>query len=134
MIHPTGIPVIKNNIMKYALVLISCCLIFACNDPFINHKLKYEKTAEGCNGVAESINMLSNINGERYEFYTCLNEGFDGKNYTVTRMGDSILVDFPRSATGKMATYKLTMDVDAKPAYHHIILDGRGVAVVPMQR
>ncbi|MEO6252493.1 MAG: hypothetical protein ABIO79_04275 [Ferruginibacter sp.] len=120
--------------MKYTLAIISCCLLFACNDPFINHKLKHEKAADDCNGISESIKMLSNINGERYQFYTCLDEGFDGKNYKVTRMGDSIVVDFPKSTTNKMASYKLTLDVDAKPAYHHIVLDGREVAVVPSQR
>ena len=120
--------------MKYAFTIISCCLLFSCNDPFTNHKLKYEKASDDCSGMSESIKMLSNINGERYEFYTCINDGFDGKNYTVTRMGDSIVVDFPKSATTKMSAYKLTLDVDAKPAYHHIILDGRGVSVVPRQR
>jgi len=119
--------------MKYALAIIICCLLFSCNDPFINHKLKYEKAGDDCNAIAETINMVSNINGERYEFYTCINDGFDGKNYTVTRVGDSIVVHFPKSANNKMAAYKLTLDVDAKPAYHHIILDGRELTVVPMQ-
>ncbi|MEO6540732.1 MAG: hypothetical protein ABIN74_07075 [Ferruginibacter sp.] len=120
--------------MKYALTIISCCLLFSCNDPFINHKLKYEKAGADCNGMSESIKMLTNINGERYEFFTCLDEGFDGKNYTVTRMGDSIVVDFPKVEASKKAVYKLIMDVDAKPAYHHIVLDGREVGVTPMQR
>ena len=119
--------------MKYTFVVISCCLLFACNDPFINHKLKYEKTGDDCSTIVESVNMVSNINGERYEFYSCIDNTFDGKNYTVTRMGDSIIVDFPK-VTNKKAVYKLTLDVDAKPAYHHIILDGREVTVVPMQR
>ena len=120
--------------MKYALTIIICCLLFSCNDPFINHDLKYEKIGEDCSAIPESIKMLSNLNGERYEFNACIDNGFDGKNYTVTRMGDSIIVDFPKSVANKNATYKLTLDVDAKPAYHHIILDGREVHVVPMQQ
>ena len=73
--------------------------------------------------------MISNINGERYEFYSCIDNGFDGKNYTVERKGDSVIVSFPKSSQNK-ALYKLILDVDTKPAYHHIILDDRELTIV----
>ena len=118
--------------MKYTLIVICCCLLFSCSDSFINHELKYEKIGE-CAAYSQTINMISNINGERYEFFSCIDDGFDGKNYTLVRKGDSVIVDFPKTAT-KKSLYKLTLDVDAKPNYHHIILDGREVTVVPAEK
>ncbi len=115
-------------IMRYAFFIISCFLLFSCSDSFIKHKLKYEKIGT-CSEVPESIKMLANINGVRYEFYRCLDDGFDGKNYTVERSGDSVFVNFQKTATGGQSLYKLILDVDAKPPYNHIILDGRHVAI-----
>lgn len=119
--------------MKYAFVIISCCLLFSCSDSFINHKLTYQKLGD-CAGYSESINMISNINGERYEFNSCIDEGFDGKNYTLVRKGDSVIVSFPKTAAQKKALFKLILDVDAKPNYHHIILDGRELTIVPAEK
>ena len=118
--------------MRYTFIIICCCLFFSCSDSFINHDLKYEKFGD-CTGMSESIKMISNINGERYEFYSCMDEGFDGKNYTVERKGDSVIVNFPKTAVNKKA-YKLILDVDAKPSYHHIILDGRELTIVPAEK
>jgi hypothetical protein len=77
--------------------------------------------------------MISNINGERYEFEQCLDDGFDGKNYTVERKGDSLIVNFPE-AVGKTALYKLILDIDAKPAYRNISLGGRTLGIKPAER
>ena len=118
--------------MRYAFI-ICCCLFFSCSDSFINHDLKYEKFGD-CTGMSESIKMISNINGERYEFYSCMDEGFDGKNYTVIRNGDSVIVNFPKSTANKKTLYKLILDVDAKPRYHYIILDGRDLTIVPSEK
>ena len=119
--------------MKYALLITCCFLLFSCSDSFINHDLKYEKLGD-CTAMSESIKMISNINGERYEFYSCMDEGFDGKNYTVVRKGDSVIVNFPKTAANKKALCKLILDVDAKPAYQHIILDERELSVVKGER
>lgn len=119
--------------MKYPFIIICCCFLFSCSDSFINHKLKSEKLGD-CNGYSESIKMISNINGERYEFNSCLDEGFDGKNYTLLRTGDSIIVNFSRTAAQKKSLFKLILDVDAKPNYHHIIIDDREVTVVPTEK
>ncbi len=119
--------------MKYPFIIICCCFLFSCSDSFINHELKSEKLGE-CTDYSQSIKMISNINGERYEFNSCLDDGFDGKNYTLLRNGDSIIVNFPKSTSQKKSLYKLILDVDAKPGYHHIILDGREITIVPKEK
>ena len=119
--------------MKYTFIALCCCLLFSCSDSFINHDLKSEKIGD-CTDYSRTINMVSNINGERYEFFSCIDDGFDGKNYTLVRKGDSVIVDFPKTAAQKKSLYKLILDVDAKPNYHHIILDGREVTVVPAEK
>lgn len=119
--------------MRYTFIFICCCLLFSCSNSFINHELKSEKLGE-CADFSPAIKMISNINGERYEFNSCIDDGFDGKNYTLIRKGDSIIVDFPKTASQKKSLYKLILDVDAKPNYHHIILDGRNVTVVSAEK
>ena len=112
--------------MKYACIIICCSFLFSCNGPFINHKLKVERVGD-CAGISNSIKIIKNINGTRYDFFSCLNEGFDGKNYSVIRKGDSLIVDFPEVTTQNKAAFRLILDVDAKPAYEHIIIGGREV-------
>ena len=113
--------------MKY---LIFFTLILAsCSDaPFINHELKAERIGD-CTNDIESVKMNSNITGERYEFNYCMDDGFDGKNYTIERKGDSLLVKFP-TKNKKKALYKLVLDVDAKPVYHYITLGDQTIAIV----
>ncbi len=118
--------------MKYILFIICSCLFFSCSDSFINHDLKFEKVGD-CSGITQPVKMVSNINGERYDFFCCLDDGFDGKNYTVDRKGDSIIVNFPKAGK-KQALYELTLDIDAKPNYHHIVLDGKEITIVPAER
>jgi hypothetical protein len=101
------------------LLLIACC---SCSNSFINHKLTYEKIGP-CSNEIVPVKITSNIAGERYEFFNCLGNDFDGKNYFVERKGDSIVVSFPNTTEPK-SSFKLTLDIDAKPAYQHIILDG----------
>lgn len=119
--------------MKYIIIFIGCFLLFSCSDSFINHKLKSEKMGD-CTDYSRTINMISNINGERYEFLTCIDENFNGENYTLVRRGDSIIVDFPKTDAQKKSLFKLILDVDAKPRYNHIFLDGREVNVVPAEK
>ena len=119
--------------MKQVFTLLICCLLFSCSDSFINHKLKAERIGD-CGDYKQSINMISNINGERYEFFSCIDDGFVDKDYTLTRSGDSVIVNFPKTENKKKALYKLILDVDAKPNYHHIIIDGREILVVPVEK
>ncbi|MBC7936639.1 MAG: hypothetical protein H7Y86_14910 [Rhizobacter sp.] len=120
--------------MKYLLSVIVIVLVCSCSDSFINHTLKAEGSGE-CNEQPVPVKMISNINGERYEFQYCLGEGFDEKNYTVVRSGDSLLVKFPATG-GKKFSYKLILDIDAKPPYRFITLGegGQTIPLVPSER
>jgi hypothetical protein len=113
--------------MKYILTLLTTIALSSCSDAFINHSLKYEKLG-ACSSEQVPVKMLSNIAGEQYEFVSCLDDNFDGKNYLVERRGDSIIVSFPKTAIAK-AAFKITLDIDAKPAYQHIILDGIDIPI-----
>ena len=115
--------------MKYILPVLAILCICSCSDAFVNHSLKAEIAGE-CNGQPVPVKMISNINGERYEFYYCLNQSFDKKDYSVERTGDSLLVKFP-ATTGKKVNYKLTLDIDAKPPYRYITL-GEGGQTIPI--
>ncbi len=119
--------------MRYAFVLAFCSILFSCSDSFINHELKSEKTGD-CSGQSTPVKMISNINGERYEFSSCIDEGFDGKNYSVERKGDSIIVSFPKTVGKKKAQYNLVLDIDAKPRYHYILLDDQELTIVPAEK
>ena len=119
--------------MKYALSIICCCFLFSCSDSFINHSLKFEKLGD-CSKERGPIEMISNINGERYKFDCCMDNDFDGKGYTVERKGDSVIVSFTKTTGKKQAEYNLILDIDAKPNYHHIILDGQELTIVPSER
>lgn len=119
--------------MKYAILLILSCSLFSCSDSFINHDLQAERVG-ACAETVQPIKMVSNINGQRYEFFSCLDDGFDAKNYTVDRQGDSIIVTFPKTPAANKAMYKLILDVDAKPRYTTIIIDGRELNDVPSSR
>lgn len=121
--------------MKYILSAVVLFIISSCSGTFINHHLKAEKTGS-CSDQLLPVNMTGNINGERYEFSYCLDENFDEKNYTIVRSGDSLLVQFPAPANkNKTALFKLILDIDAKPAYHHIKLgDQQTIEVVPTDK
>ena len=118
--------------MKHLLTAATIFLLTSCSDAFINHKMTAEKIGD-CNQQTVPVKMISNINGERYEFQYCLEEGFDKKNYTIERKGDSLQVKFP-ATNKKTVLYKLTLDVDAKPAYHHITLGDQTLEIVPAER
>ena len=120
--------------MKYFLTALTIILFSSCGpDTFINHKLKAEK-AGACTNEITPVKITSNINGEHYEFDYCLQEGFDATNYKVERKGDSIVVTFPEPANKPNALYKITLDIDAKPAYRYISLGGRTIAMKPAER
>lgn len=121
------------SIKYFSLLTTLIFLLSSCSNSFINHKLQSEKLGP-CSSEQLPTKMISNINGERYEFNYCLDEDFDGKNFTIVRSGDSLLVQFP-APTKKTASFKLTLDIDAKPAYHHIKLGNQQtIEVVPTDK
>jgi hypothetical protein len=106
--------------MKYILTASLILLLSSCGpDTFINHEMKAEKIGT-CTNDAVPVKMTGNINGERYD-------------YTIERSGDSLLVKFP-ATTKKTVLYKLTLDVDAKPAYHHIKLGEQTLEIAPTDK
>jgi hypothetical protein len=119
--------------MKY-LITAATVFFLSCNDgDFINHTLSAEK-AGSCSGANGAFNMVSNTSGERYTFSVCLPDGYDAKNYTVTRNSDTILVTFPQVKNGETtALYNMTLDIDAKPRYNFIKL-GEALVAVTSQR
>jgi hypothetical protein len=62
---------------KLAGLLVFTLVITACNrKPFVEHKIQFEKTADGCAGVPAAFKMNSGFGGERFEFYKCLASDF----------------------------------------------------------
>lgn len=113
--------------MKYIIAATLIFLMNSCSDTFINHSIKAEKAGE-CNNEIAPVKIISNINGERFEFYYCMGEEFDEKNCIVTRTGDSLLVKF-NNPGGKQVNYKLLLDIDAKPPYKSITLGENGQTI-----
>ena len=118
--------------MKYFLFTASFFVLAACNEPstFINHSLSSEKVGD-CSMKLSPPNMNSNTNGERYVFDYCVEDGFDNKNYKVDRKGDTVVVSFTGIAAAKKALYKMTLDIDAKPRYHYIVLGDQTLEISP---
>lgn len=118
--------------MKYISLIAIIVLLTSCSDSFINHELKAERIGD-CKEEHNAVKIMSNINGERYEFEYCLEENYSGKDYKVERKGDSLIVSFP-VATKKTTMYKLTLDINAKPTYHHILLGDKLIEVSLIER
>lgn len=114
--------------MKYFGLLFTVSFLFSCTGDFVNHKLTYEKLSS-CNDDSISVNMTANIAGERYVFDICLGDDFNEEKYSVTRSGDTISVQFPKSRTNPK-TFRITLDIDARPAYHVIVIDNHIVPLV----
>jgi hypothetical protein len=108
--------------MKIILVIIVIVVLSSCaNKPFINATLKAVKTGD-CTEQLTPTEMNKNINGERYEFESCLPDNFNEKDFSVTRQGDTLLFNTTESSTTKTTLYKLTLDIDAYPQYRYIKL------------
>jgi hypothetical protein len=118
--------------MRYLFILACSCIFLSCSDSFVKHKLKFEKLGD-CTEKETPVKMTSNTNGERYEFISCIDDVFDGKNYTVDRKGDSIIVNFPKTTGSKKSNFSLILDIDAKPRYNYISLNGQELNIVPYQ-
>jgi len=92
--------------------------------PFVKHSLEFEKISDNCNGIAPGISMNSNLNGERLELQSCLDADFKKEQVTSSQPNDTtVIVKFERKNSMR-ALYKLTIDLDAYPRYHLLVLDG----------
>lgn len=115
---------------RYLAILLGWMLLgTGCSDAFVKHHLEFKKTG-ACTGLDPAIRMQSNINGERYQFSACLPASFSGTEYQLDRRGDSLFLHFNAAGTPNTACL-ITLDVDAKPAYHYIEIEGKGIQVVP---
>ena len=119
--------------MKTLLLSFILILLYSCESkPYINHSMKVDKIGD-CSQQKEPINIkiISNINGERYEFDYCLAEGFGGKDYSLIRVGDTLVLDLPEPVPGnKRSLFKLTLDIDAYPKYGHLKLGNKVLDII----
>jgi len=121
------------NCMKSFFSILSFIIVCSCNSdqPFLHHALQAEKIGD-CSQQPGNYKVESNNLGERYEFTACLDANFNEKDYSVTRKGDTILLQLPAGKAGAtQALYKITLDIDAKPRYNHILLGNQLLEVVP---
>ena len=108
--------------MKHILPIVFFLLFVACSEePHLKHKLAFTKFNDECLGGEFPLKLTSNTNGERYEFMQCLPQEFKG-NYTLDRVGDTLVVQFPDTLTTTDAFFSIVLDVDAYPKYGHIRL------------
>jgi hypothetical protein len=114
------------SILFFALIALASCVD---EGDFVKHTLKATKGGN-CTGAEGEVKMVSNTNGERYQFDQCLPDGFVDKDCKVSRRGDTIIVAFPE-AKGKTANFALTLDVDAKPRYNFIKIGEQLMTVIP---
>jgi hypothetical protein len=74
--------------------------------------------------------MVSNVAGERYEFEKCLGANFTKDMMSVSRKGDTVLVQFPKAAAQTVLN-KITLDIDSYPRYNFITIDDETFNVIP---
>jgi hypothetical protein len=116
---------------KSALLMLLTLVTISCNrNPFVRHKLKFEKISDNCENLKPSFRMVSNVAGERYEFEKCLDANFSKDMMKVSRQGDTVLVQFAH-ATGQTVLDKITLDIDSYPRYNFITIDDETFNVIP---
>ncbi|MGZ8553842.1 MAG: hypothetical protein ACXWV8_10575 [Chitinophagaceae bacterium] len=110
---------------KATLILLTVvCFLSSCDrEPFVEHKIKFEKVAENCGEVQSYFRMNSNFGGERYEFEKCLASDFNKDQLTTERRGDTVVVSFKKPAGDGNKVYHITLDIDSYPRYHYLTID-----------
>jgi len=110
--------------MKSSLIFLIILSCVSCKtNPFLKHELEYKKISDACAGKDPVVRMNSNLNGERYEFQECLDDDFDGKNISVDRKGDTVVVSFSKGQKKKAkALFNIILDVDSYPRYNYMTI------------
>ncbi len=117
---------VRYRIMMILLILV----VISCNrKPFVDHKLKFEKISDNCENLKPSFRMVSNVAGERYEFDKCLDANFTKDMMKVSRQGDTVLVQFPKTSSHGVLN-KITLDIDSYPRYNFITIDNETINVI----
>lgn len=97
-------------------------LIISCKQNYVKHSVKLEKISEDCGSIDPATHIEANAVGERYVFEGCFDAS--GKyDYTVENKNDTLKVGFVRGE-GPKSKYKVTLDIQAEPAYHWAEIDG----------
>jgi hypothetical protein len=111
--------------MKIFFSLLLVITITGCKtEPYVKHSLDFERVSDKCNEGVPGISMNSNLNGERFELQSCLDDDFKKEQITSLQPNDTtVVIKFGRE-NSKQALYKLTIDLDAYPRYSLLILDG----------
>lgn len=118
--------------MKQTL-LFNLLLLFALascdykSKPYIKHDMKFEKIAADCIQQNSQVSVNANTIGERYIFQECLETGFNG-DYSVERKGDTVEVKLGKPSEAKVL-YKITLDINTRPTYHFLTINGNTMAV-----
>ncbi len=95
--------------------------------PFVKHSLDFEKLGDNCSNRAPGISMNSNLNGERFVFEACLDADFTKEQVVSEQPNDTTVVIRFERKNPQQGLYKLTIDLDAYPRYHLLILDGESI-------
>jgi hypothetical protein len=119
---------------KLAGLFFIVILFAACTrKPFVEHKVQFEKTADGCAAVPAAFKMNSGFGGERFEFYKCLATDFSKEQVTSERKGDTVVVHF-KSVSESQSTFAITLDIDSYPKYKYITIDGDTYSIGPSDK
>jgi hypothetical protein len=114
-----------------AIALMLVLVLFASCDlkskPYLKHDIEYEKVGADCSQDDDNVSVDANIIGERYVFTECLNSSFKGE-CVVERKGDTVEVKLGEPSTAK-SLFKITLDINTRPAYHFLTINGNTIGV-----
>lgn len=118
---------------KSAPILMIMVAIHSCErKPYVEHKLKLEKTDKGCKQISHSFRMVSNFGGERFEFEKCLPSDYLETDLSTERKGDTVVVRFTNPSDKiENKVYKVTLDIDSYPRYNFITIDEETYTLTP---
>jgi len=117
--------------MKLFLLVILFAFAFSSCDfkskPYLKHELSFKKLDGDCYAQNDAISVDANTVGERFVFQECLEVGFNGE-YTAERKGDTVLVQIGKKAAVNNL-YSITLDINTRPTYHFLTVNGVTVPV-----
>ena len=118
----------KQKISLYKLSMV--ILLFSCDfksKPYLKHDLGFENLAGDCSQQKTSVNVDANTIGERYVFEECLEATFNGE-YLVERKGDTVEVKIGKASAAE-SLFKITLDINTRPTYHFLNINGNTIPV-----
>jgi hypothetical protein len=121
--------------MKYIFVILFVLSVgmHSCDvshKPYLKNKVELKQLAGNCSNQSDQFSMNSNINGERYIFQECLNEGATKDDVMVTRKGDTVSIQFKKQGSG-MHLFELTVDVNTQPRYNFLTIGDNTIPIIP---